>query len=101
MSPQSVDVLFLFAAAILPIVFIALWRFRGAILGVLTVWGLLALAGPVRSALDPDRDAQMLDTIWLLSGWIGGILYCGPIWATAEAVRRALGRRDGSDATRP
>ena len=97
MIAHSVDILFLAAAVILPIPLIIRWRFKGAILGAAIVWLLLAVSGIVLSELDPEREAGMLDSVWLLFGWIGGLLYCVPIWGLQELVRKAIGnRKDGS-----
>ena len=92
MTAQTVDTLFLVLTGILPVLLIIRWRFKGALLGAAAVWILGIVSGVMLSALDPKRDMAMLDSIWLLFGWIGGLLYCMPIWGILKMVRMGLGR---------
>src|SRR5262249_45673330 len=79
-TPQVADTLCLLIAAIVPIPFVLRWNWRGVMLGTVVVWASLVMAGFLLAALDPRREGAMLDSIWLLFGWIGGLLYCVPIY---------------------
>ena len=81
MTPQIVDKLCLLVATFLPVALVLRWNWLGVALGTVTVWGSLALAGFLLSALDPGRDAGILDGVWLIFGWLGGLLYCLAIYA--------------------
>lgn len=80
-AARIVDIACVLLAAILPIVLIWRWNVLGLALGVLTVWMILALAGVILSALDPSRDAALMDAIWYALGWLGGLIYCLPLYA--------------------
>ena len=41
----------------------------------LAVWLIFLISGALISRLDSDRDAAVLDSLWLLFGWIGGLIY--------------------------
>jgi hypothetical protein len=86
MTPQAVDRLCLLVAVILPIPLVLRYNLIGVVLGTLVVWGSLFVAGLLLSALDPTRDAGILDGIWLLFGWLGGLMYCLPIYAVKRIV---------------
>lgn len=88
MSPQTVDATCLVVAAALPIPLILRWNWRGVVCGTLVVWGSLVAAGALLSALDHSRQGGVLDGIWLLFGWIGGLLYCMPIYAMKRIIMR-------------
>jgi hypothetical protein len=75
-----VDLLCLAIAALLPIFLVMRWKLLGVALGTLVVWGSLAVAGSLLSALDPQREAGLLDGVWLLFGWLVGLLYCGVLY---------------------
>jgi hypothetical protein len=75
-SPQAVDNVCCIVAAALPILLVLRWNLLGVALGALVVWGTLIGAGMLLSALDPRREAGLLDAIWLMFGWIFGLIYC-------------------------
>lgn len=93
MTPQLADQICLWAAAIIPLPLIVAYRWIGVAMGTVAVWGILLLAGIWISSLDPTRESAILDTIWLLSGWIGGLLYCLPIFALRELITYFVRRR--------
>lgn len=45
------------------------------LLGTFFFWVITVAQGHLLAALDPHRDAAMLDSIWLLIGWIPGLVY--------------------------
>jgi hypothetical protein len=98
MTAHLADQICLWAAFIVPIPLIGAYRWIGVALGTVAVWGILLLAGVWISSLDPKRDAAMLDSIWLLFGWIGGLLYCLPIFGLRELVAYLVRRRRASPA---
>jgi hypothetical protein len=79
MKPEVVDTIFLIISLVAPIYFV----FRGRklwisiTLGTLTNWIALLLAGMVLSKMDENREAAMIDSFWLLFGWIVSLGYCG------------------------
>ena len=76
-----VDVFMIGIVGILPVVLIVRWNAVGGVLGVLVVWGGLYLDSIILNHLDPQRDNAMLDAIWMTLGWLGGLMYCVPIYA--------------------
>ena len=87
-SPHIIDRACLAVALIAPayIVFrFPLWRFTIP-LGAFIFWFTLLIAGPIISALDPSRDAAMLDSVWLLFGWVMGLFYSSVLYI----IRRAF-----------
>ena len=90
MDPHVADRFFLLTALLAPIPLIVFWRLKGAFVGALIPWVVGVVAGEVLSDLDPDRDAAILDSVWFLFGWAGGLLYCMPIYAVGEFVRDAI-----------
>jgi len=84
-----VDHACLAVAYVLPVIAVLRWNMVGVVIGTLVVWGSLAIAGPLISELDPSRlrgGTAMLDTIWLLGGWIAGLLYCLLIYGSKRLV---------------
>lgn len=73
-------------AAILPIPLILRWNRLGVALGTVVVWGSLAVAGFLLAALGAEREGITFDTIWLLFGWIGGLIYCVPIYVVKRVA---------------
>jgi hypothetical protein len=86
MSPQAADTICLLVAVIVPIPLILRWNLLGVFLGTLVVWSSLFLAGILLSKLDPERGVSVLDGVWLLFGWIGGLMYCVPIYGVKRGV---------------
>lgn len=82
------DITALLLAVVVPIV--AVWRYRkhGIVIGSLAFWVILAAVGPILNAFDPNRDAAILDSIWVLAGWLGGLMYAGMIYAALWLIRR-------------
>lgn len=99
MTPHQVDILCLSIAAIVPVVLIAWLRWIGVVLGVLVVWGTLVVAGFWLWVLDPQRQGALGDSFWLLFGWIGGLLYCLPVFAVRELAAASLRLRSVQAAT--
>ena len=93
MTPHLADQICLWAAVIIPVPLIIAFRWIGVALGTVVVWVSLVVAGVWISSLDPKRDASMLDSIWLLFGWLGGLLYCLPIFGLRELVAYVSRRR--------
>ena len=85
---QAIDLLFLALALGLPVPLIWRYGLRGVIVGALLNWILLAAVGPILSALDPTRDAAVLDSVWLYLGWIASILFCLFLHAVMTILRR-------------
>jgi hypothetical protein len=88
-TAHFVDAVCLAVAYILPLLIVLRWNLRGVFLGTLVFWGLLAAAGPLISQLDPSRlegGTAMLDTIWLLGGWIMGLFYCLLIYGAKRLI---------------
>lgn len=83
-----VDWLSLVIAIVAPIVLI--WRLKafGVVLGTLVPWGSLFLAGILISRLDPEREAGMLDAVWILFGWIPGLIYSSILYVLICSRRR-------------
>jgi hypothetical protein len=78
-TPKFVDTIFLIVAFLAPIYFVfrcpTIWI--AMTLGTLTNWIVLLLAGVVLSKMDNNREAAMIDSFWLLFGWVVSIGYCG------------------------
>jgi hypothetical protein len=98
MTAHGADQICVWAAILVPPALIVLYRWIGLVLGVVAVWGILAFAGVWISSLDPTRDGGVIDSmvinsIWLLFGWIGGLMYCVPIFGVRELVAYVVRRR--------
>jgi len=74
------DVLSLLFMFLLPLVFVLRWNLAGVVAGAILFWGIGVLAGKIAQSLNPDRDAALLDGIWLMFGFVAGFLYCVPIY---------------------
>ena len=74
------DRILLIVALVVPILCVARWDLRGVIVGALFFWVALVIAGWILSRLDTERGTTVGDTVWLLFGWFGGLLYCLPIY---------------------
>jgi hypothetical protein len=83
-----VDLIFVAVALVAPIAL--MWRGRpvGLLLGVVTVWLVGVLDGVSLNRLDPAREPMWLDALWLLGGWLVGLLYCLPIFLSIYFWRR-------------
>jgi hypothetical protein len=93
MTPHLADQICVSTAIIVPLPLIIAYRWIGVAIGTIAVWGILNLAGIWISSLDPKRDGGLLDIVWLLFGWVGGLLYCLPIFGVRELVASILRRR--------
>ncbi|RYG86107.1 hypothetical protein EON77_04390 [bacterium] len=89
-SADAVDQLCLWLGTVVPVAAILRWRWKGVLFGTLFVWALGIYSGIVLSALDPRRDAAMLDAIWRLTGWLGSGVYCLLILAARELVAAGI-----------
>ncbi len=74
------DVLCLLLMLLLPLVFVLRWNLAGMVAGAILFWGIGVLAGRIAQSLNPGRDAALLDGIWLMFGFVAGLLYCVPIY---------------------
>jgi hypothetical protein len=85
---QLVDKVGLWISLGVPVVFV--WRFRwwGVAVGALFQWIALIAVGIALHELDPNRDAGLLDAVWLLFGWVAAMLYCVTIMAAIQLIRR-------------
>ena len=92
-SPELADAICLSVAVVVPILLIVQYRWIGFVLGVLTVWGSLYVAGLWLNALDAQRDSAFGDALWRIFGWVGGLMYCTPLFAVVEYARRQLRAR--------
>ena len=92
MTAHLADQICVWSAALVPLPLIIAFRWIGVVLGTLAVWGILCFAGIWISSLDPHRDAGVIDSLWLLFGWIGGLLYCLPIFGVRELVAYLIRR---------
>lgn len=96
MSPNQIDALCLIMAAVLPV--IAVWKMKrawlGLAIGAFCNWGMLVFAGMILHAMDSQRDATMLDTIWLLFGWIASLVYAGMLAAIKIGIQQRLERKN-------
>jgi len=95
--PVVVDHVCLAVAFIAPVYVVwrsSRWQFTIP-LGAFIFWFTLLIAGPIISALDPLRDAAMLDTIWFFFGWILGLFYAWVLYM----IRRAFLRKKPSTST--
>ncbi|MDZ4782390.1 MAG: hypothetical protein SGJ19_19265 [Planctomycetia bacterium] len=75
-AAQLVDKGGLFIAIVVPAILVWRYRWKGVLIDALFFWISLAVVGEALQVLDPLRDAALTDSIWVLFGWIGGLLYC-------------------------
>ncbi|MGM0489323.1 MAG: hypothetical protein ACQESR_21505, partial [Planctomycetota bacterium] len=60
--------------------------------GAIWHWVILIAAGKYLQIADPQRDARILDSVWLLFGWIQGLGYCALIYGVYRAGLYAKNR---------
>lgn len=90
-DPILVDRLLLISSLVVPIFLV--WRFRGIgiILGAFANWIIIGAAGPILSALDPNRDVAVGDSVWILAGWLFGLSYSGTVYLVILGLQLILG----------
>jgi hypothetical protein len=91
-APATADSVCLFVAYIIPIPLVLALGGRGVFVGAVIVWVTLYLAGALLSELDPNRQSSILDGVWLLFGWVGGLLYCGLLYCARVIILALLAR---------
>jgi len=74
-TPEFADHVCLAIAAMVPIWLVVRYDRTGVWIGAAVVWSTLTVAGVILSALDDTRAFAVVDSVWLLFGWIGGLLY--------------------------
>ena len=76
-SPQSVDQFCLWFSVLAPACVVL--PFRRALftvpLAAVIPWVTLWVCGRLLSDLDPEREGGIVDSIWLLFGWLPSLLY--------------------------
>lgn len=82
-----IDVFILLLAHILPIYFVVKRRSWCIVKGTLTAWVLLIGQGYFLGAMDPYRDVHVLDSFWLLFGWLWGLMFSLSVFGIASIVR--------------
>lgn len=89
-TPKFVDNIFLIIAFSAPIYFIFRCRtiWISLTLETLTNWIVLLLAGMVLSKMDDNREGAMIDSFWLLFGWVISLGYCGLLVGIKFIVKR-------------
>ena len=91
-DPIIVDRILVAAALILPIISVLALKRRGIIIGAFVQWVTIGAAGPILSSLDPKREGGILDSIWILGGWIFCLIYASFIYLTIKLIRYGLQR---------
>jgi hypothetical protein len=101
MTAHVVDITGVAVALLVPIALV--WRFRwwGVLFGALVQWATLIACGTLLNALDPERDAAMLDAIWLLLGLPFALAFCALVHLGFTLLRRVRGRSPGSAESLP
>lgn len=89
-AAQWADIAGLILMLGVPVWLIIRLRWVGLILGILAHWWIGVAIGAVLSELDPQREGAMLDLIWLVGGWIAGLIYCLPIFGLRELIAWAV-----------
>lgn len=77
---QLIDNGSLFLAAFVPVYCVLRWNLKGVFIGAVLFWIILLVAGLMLAALDPERGSSVLDGVWLLIGWLAGLMYCFPTY---------------------
>ena len=90
---ELVDIGFLVVAVVGPVLLVVRWERWGVLLGTAFAWLTLIVAGAVLSALDPSREAAMLDSIWVLFGWVGTLAYSSLVYVAVRFTRGLWSRR--------
>lgn len=83
-----VDRAFVIAIVLAPPMIVLGLRRTGYFLGVFTFWMLGIIAGEYLTWLDRAHHSKMLDHIWILFGWLAGLVYCLPFLIVAKLLRR-------------
>ncbi len=91
-DPIIVDRILVAAALILPILGVLALKRRGIIIGAFAQWVIIGAAGPILSNLDPKHEGGILDSIWILGGWIFCLIYASLIYVTIKLIRYGLQR---------
>lgn len=72
---------FLFPA----IVVLVIKKKRGIIIGGLIFWVIGIAIGMLLSQLDPQREGGLVDSIFLITGWLGGLIYASLIFVLRQS----------------
>ena len=84
---ELADKLLLAFALVAPLIVIWMLGYTGIFIGTILAWGSLVVAGWMLSQFDPGHQAGMLDSIWLLLGWLPSLVYCVAIFGAIQASK--------------
>jgi len=90
MACETTDRLSLIAADVVPMALILAFQTRGIVYGPVWRWGMLIVADKYLDMADPTREAQMLDGMWMLFGWIWAVFCCAAIYGVYRAGAYAV-----------
>ena len=91
-DPIIVDRLLVASAFILPILLVICFKRRGIVLGAFAHWAIIGASGPILSSLDPERVSGVADSLWILAGWVFGLIYSALIYSVLWLIRYGLQR---------
>jgi len=72
-------------ALVVPIYAVLRFNWAGIIVGTVYLWLMPAAEGNVLSTYDRER-GRILDSFWLYTGWIVGLIYCSVIYAVTLII---------------
>lgn len=87
-----IDWLFVILAAVLPVVFVVRWGFKGVIAGAFANWIIMLGMGYMIHEFDPEAYDPMLQHIWLVGGLFGGFFYSLFIYIVVWKVKAIFKR---------
>jgi len=87
MSLKNIDIAVLILTHVIPIFLIIKFRMYGYLAGVLFVWISLYIWGIVVHTIDPGNNGNMINHVWLFSGWLYGIIIFYPVYFICRRIR--------------
>lgn len=90
---ELVDIGSLVVAIVGPVLLVLGSERWGVLLGAVFAWLALIVAGDVLSALDPSREGALVDSTWVLFGWVATLVYASLISVVVRITRAFWSRR--------
>ena len=85
-SLLAFDTVVLLLSFVVPIYAVLRFKRAGIIIGSIYFWLMLIAEGNILSTYD-DQRGRILDSFWLYTGWIVGLIYCAVIYAVILVTR--------------
>jgi hypothetical protein len=95
MTAQEADTLYLALSLLIPCAAVVLIQRAWIAISIASIshWLILDAAGRKLQELDPERDAGILDSLWLALGWIQGLILALILWGIKLSILFILSKK--------